>query len=767
MLDKMRNNKKIWFGIIAFQIVILALGAIVISRKQSAVEVNFTQDDLLYDSGEAGFYLDTSHDAYWNGWIATPDFVLPRGFYALEVECEYNGCGKVEVVYSDDKLNTDITGAINLSDSSALLSIFRTRYNNRNIKVLIRLTEDSESGDYILIRNIRIVTSPINLNILLYLFQAFGLFVIIDILLWIVCYRNCIDISEERKFHYEILFFLILILNIPLMTNYLTWAHDLTFHLTRIEGLKEELLNGSFPVRMQSFWLGGHGYPLSVFYGDIFLYIPVVFRILGMSVFNSYKIYVLLVNIGTVIISYHCFSKMSTAKIGLISTIVFSLNIYRLTDIYTRASVGEYTAIMFMPLVLYGMWSIYALPEESKEHNRSWLPLTVGCTGIFLSHVLSTEMVALFIILVLVVCCKKTFRKKTFLVLLKAAASMLVLNLWFLVPFLDYFMNANVAISEFRDSSVYFTKMGAFPAQLFMNTYHVDAGSSLISLGVAEDMPLTLGWASMLVLAGWLVCVNHNKRPGQKRTEEYFAVILCVLSLWMTLYCFPYLWLAENLSPLQMLFNRFEFPWRFFALAELFCAWLLCIILRVEWKKGAVKQIFVGVLLVVSLWQGISYMSDILNLRPPELYRDGFSTMHLAGGDYLPQGTDLEYIEEHVDELIYNEGFIEVSDWHRDKGAVEVVLINNGGDTEQVEVPVIFYKGYHAIVDNGDELEISAGTSNRISVSVPPGFAGDFRVEFREPWYWRVCEFISLITLLCLILWHHIRGVLQRYIKVH
>ena len=39
----------------------------------------------------------------------------------------------------------------------------------------------------------------------------------------------------------------------------------------------------------------------------------------------------------------------------------------------------EYTAIMFMPLVLYGMWRVYMLPEESKEHGRSWIPLTIGC----------------------------------------------------------------------------------------------------------------------------------------------------------------------------------------------------------------------------------------------------------------------------------------------------------------------------------------------------------------------------------------------------
>ena len=73
----------------------------------------------------------------------------------------------------------------------------------------------------------------------------------------------------------------------------------------------------------------------------------------------------------TVFLAYYCFSNMSSRKTGLICTAIYSLNIYRLVCLYTRAAIGEYTAMIFIPLVIYGMWKIYTLPEDSKEHNHN------------------------------------------------------------------------------------------------------------------------------------------------------------------------------------------------------------------------------------------------------------------------------------------------------------------------------------------------------------------------------------------------------------
>lgn len=79
MLHKIRFSKKIWLCIIIFE---LLFGGTVfyMLRQRPPVELVYTQDDLVYDSGEAGFYLDTS---YSEEYIFTPEFILSGGILYL------------------------------------------------------------------------------------------------------------------------------------------------------------------------------------------------------------------------------------------------------------------------------------------------------------------------------------------------------------------------------------------------------------------------------------------------------------------------------------------------------------------------------------------------------------------------------------------------------------------------------------------------------------------------------------------------------------
>ncbi len=761
MLHKIHFSKKIWLCIIIFE---LFFGGTVfyMLRQRPPVELIYTQDDLVYGSGESGFYLDTS---YSEKYIFTPEFILPRGeFYTLEAECESRGSARIEVVYSDGQVDSNVSDAVNLSNFSDLSCDFRVGYGNRTMQVRGRMGGDAAEGDYILLRNIRIVSSPVTVRNKLFHIAVF--FIVLDILLLGICCREHIRISEEIRSHIKILILLTVVISIPLMVNYLfNSAHDLRFHLTRIEGIKEELLNGNFPVKMQTYWLHGHGYPVSVFYGDILLYFPAILRYFGVSIQSAYHYYVLMINIGTVFISYYCFSKMHNAKTGLICTIVFSLNIFRLYDVYTRAAVGEYTAIMFMPLVLYGMWRVYMLPEESKEHGRSWIPLTIGCAGIFLSHMLSTVMTAFFMILTALILWKKTFRKKTFIALMKAAVLTLLLTIWFLVPFLDYMTSGTYVVNDISRYTPYRLELkGTFPAQLFMNSYSVMQSSTGTGTGAANDMPLTVGVASMLVLAGWFVfCCGKERDRGEKK-EEYLAVLLSVLCLGMTLYFFPYTLIADKFPIMAMTINSLQFSWRLYAVAGVLLVWLLCIILRKEWLAKKKKQVFAGVLVLIAFWQGLSYMSDVLNEASVcRIFQNGgLSTMDIVFGEYLiiDWGEDFEiadYTSHYEDRLTYEEDAVSVSDWHRDDGKVFVSLVNHSDQIQRVEVPLINYKGNHALTDTGDELQTTSGTANRVSVLIPEGYNGTIQVGFSEPWYWRLCEAISFVALVCLIIYPAIK----------
>lgn len=90
----------------------------------------------------------------------------------------------------------------------------------------------------------------------------------------------------------------VVISSLPLGVDYLTKGHDLLFHLSRIDGIKNGILSGQFPIKIYTNWLCGNGYAAGVYYGDMVLYFPALLRIAGFNCMQSYKIFVVLCNIA-------------------------------------------------------------------------------------------------------------------------------------------------------------------------------------------------------------------------------------------------------------------------------------------------------------------------------------------------------------------------------------------------------------------------------------------------------------------------------------
>lgn len=756
MLQKIKSQmsyKIFCLGVLIFEIVACGVLCFQYSKREH-IELNFTQDDLIYDSGESGFYLDKGYEAKY---ILTPRFTLPAGLYTLYAQCEYAGDIKVSVQHTDTQFDANISGDIDALYSGDVSYDFKVKYGDRPIQIQSKPGNDMEENEYILVRNIRIVQASSAFRN--YLFQIILFFILVDAIILLFFFREKLCHLGTGT-NIKILMLLIVFSSIPLMTNYLfKEPDDLQFHLMRIEGIKDGLLNGSFPVRIQPAWLNGHGYAVSVFYGDFFLYIPAILRVFGISMMTSYKCYVLFINTITILIAYYCFSKMSNSGNGIVCAIVYSLNMFRMHNLYSMIAVGEYTAITFIPLVIYGLWKVYTLPEESKEHRRSWITIAGGCTGIFLSHIISTEMTAVFVVLLVIILWKKTLRRRTLFVLAKAAAATVSLSLWFLVPFLDYMLNGTYVINSTKAYKPFTLEgRGIFPAQFFMVDYNVMGGASRSWGEAAASTPLTVGCAEIAVLAAWLfLCLGKKERSKSERKEEYLTVAFILLTFWMTTYLFPYTWLAERFPILQVPENSIQYPWRFYVITGAILVYLLCQILKKSWIGDKKKKLLVGLLIGLSVCQSLFYMSSCLKeSHSYRIYQGGMTSFCVIGGEYIPIDQEAsiilnEYMGAYVDQLTYEADAIQVEEWCRDRGAIEVSLNNGTEDICQVEVPLLLYKGYYAITDSGEELEISPGESYRISVAIPAGFSGSFRVAFREPWYWRVCEIISLLMLIGMV----------------
>lgn len=520
------------------------------------------------------------------------------------------------------------------------------------------------------------------------------------------------------------------------------------FHLIRIEGIAQGLKAGQFPVRMNSVFDDGYGYPVGVFYGDALLYFPALLRIIGFSVSTAYKLYIVFINLLTTVNAYYCGKQIFRRKgIALAIACAYVLASYRLVDIWGRAAVGEYTALTFLPLIALAVWKIYTEDVHSKTYKKNALLLSAGILGGVYTHVLSTEMMVLVVLGIAVVGWKKTFRKETLLVYVRAVAFTALGGAAFLVPFVDYYLNTATEIKTSAATTQYIQYGGAYLSDYIAFFRSVMGGNSSVS---AERMQLTPGLVLMgtLLAAGMMVITGHaNKRI---RILSIGAGIILLLGSNL----FPWNALAAS-SKIGNMLAAIQFPWRYIGFALIFLALLLGEVIRQGGAVGlwqtrkACRVVMVGTVLTLSLFVS-SFSTSCMSSR---IYYDTAELMQYTGGrqgsvngaEYLLTGTDIDSLNG---DITTENGTAEIV---RENG-VDMDLACNLEENAAIEIPRFHYPYYTATDDNGNELELTTGTNNKIKVLVPTAYSGEIHICWKEPIYWRVAELVSLLTVVVMIL---------------
>lgn len=540
--------------------------------------------------------------------------------------------------------------------------------------------------------------------------------------------------------------------SLPLMVGGIHRGHDIGFHLLRIEGIAEELRRLQFPVRMQSLWMDGYGYPVSIYYGDLLLYIPAVFRLLGFSLIVTYKIYIFFINAVTTANAYFCFEKIwNNRQIAMMTSLAYVTSGYRMVDIYVRAAVGEYSAMVFFPFIALSVYRVYTSKgDDKKEGYKNAFLLCLGMTGLIETHILSTEMTILILLLICIVLWKRTFRKKILLIYLLAIAEVLILNLYFIVPFLDYYCNVWANINVVTDATQVnrIQSAGAYWSQ-YVSFFHNIFGFS--SVNISERMQLSPG--PLLMFAPVLGIIVYIKN-GNKRTLFYMEFAL--LMLFFSSNIFPWNFLAEEFAVGNIL-TQIQFPWRYLSFAILFLALLLGESLKELFLMSQQKM---GKWLVAAFSTGIlmtccfigNYVRGAERIYSYEI--EGTNTCEIgAGEEYLLAGSNIGILSNEISGTVK-----EVNLVFRDGTYMELFVIV-GDEPGSVELPLFAYKGYCVVDEWGVEYKVGTGSNNRLQFELPAGYMGKIYVNFQSPWYWKVAEIISAVVVVSVLIFA------SRYVK--
>lgn len=568
--------------------------------------------------------------------------------------------------------------------------------------------------------------------------------------------------SVEKRGSVLCIGLIVLFACVPLMTNYLLSGQDLTFHLMRIEGLAEGLRQGQFPVKMQPVWLNDYGYPVSTMYGDLFLYVPAVLRIIGFSLQASYKIYLVMIQIITAINTYLCCKEIAEdRKLGVVGCFLYVFATNRMTNIYYRAAVGEYTALAFLPLVFLGLFYLLGEKERTKaEQKKVFFLLVMGYTFMLESHMLSFNIAIVFSIIYCLFHFKKFLQNFWFLV--KTALISIGLNLGFLVPMADYMISHDMKV-KYASQIENMQEHGLFLSQLFqMFRFPVSLSGNVMN-GVGGDMAIGIGLAYMLMLAlfVWeLCCCFWRKKKGLAnegmiQTEPVRIFVIFLLCLVMSCYFFP--WHAISKIPvLGSILTPYQFAWRFIGIAT-FLGVILTMYALKALEKLTDRTIKVAAIVVLGTLTliGSQYLmdnkvSDSTARTKVTSSASIYTAGAVANGEYLfVENSAMAIIDQQP--VPADETAVSITSYEKKNSRISMECENLTDEVQQVKVSFLDYKGFVATdKTTGEKLDTTCDEQHILTVLLPAGYQGTVQVCFRQPWYWRVAEIVSLAVLIAL-----------------
>lgn len=538
--------------------------------------------------------------------------------------------------------------------------------------------------------------------------------------------------------------------SLPLCTDYLLKGHDMDFHIARIWALAENIKAGNWIFPIQTEMANGYGYASPLFYGQIFFYIPAIIYILGAPIQICYQIYALAINIGTVLISYFCFKGITDdRKTGLIGSLVYSLSAYRIANVYLRSAAGEYTAMMFYPLIVYGFIRIYQ-KEASKINWKDCILVVLGLTGLIQSHILSCELAAIFIILFCIILIKKTFELRRFISLAGTALVTVGLNLAFILPFLVS-MGMDIRVREQEAEQI--QHYGTYLLQV-LGIFMTSSGDTVS--GMANEMPLALGFSLVLGTGLFLwCCMNKYKWNLQKDNRlktgtvcVAFTVVCIILSTEL----FPWDSLEEISPLLAKLLSVVQFPWRYLSIASVFATTATVIAIKIfkEHKDEMTSKLVVSGLVGFTLiCAGLFYMNFANTAQEYRVYGGADVEQDTVGGEYMITGTIEGYMRWRS--VKADLSCVGIAGYQSDHGNIAFVCDNASGTDQLVQIPILNYDNYHAYLDDGTEIKIENGENNRLGVIVPAEYSGTIRVSYEIPLLWKISYAVNAVFFIGII----------------
>ena len=457
-------------------------------------------------------------------------------------------------------------------------------------------------------------------------------------------------LKQKEILCYLIIFAVAIIVSLPLLKISLLGTGDTKLHLLRVLGLKNSIENSNFPYIIAPFYCNNFGYATNLFYPQLTTYLPYVLRLFTTSYESAMELFAFITIFLSGIFMYNFTKEICKNKIiSLISSIIYITFPYRFECIYERFAIGEFTALVFLPILFQGLYNL--INENSAKHYL----IVIGTVDLLLCHTITTVYAAIFCFIYILFNAKKFFKKDILKVCFIDLIFIIMITALFTIPLLEHKLSAEYTI--FDENRMRGTGVDVFDYSATFKQLLTDSGSD-------KTVSFIIGFPILFyVLLGIFAYKNIDEQ--NKKWYGIFG-ILSIVSLFMVTKLFPWLIMPKILTMIQ-------FSWRMLVFFNLFvspiCAINIYTILE-KTNKKTIKAIYIIIcVILLTSFTGLrfnEYIKEKTETGPKYakyeekiIEKPTISHMNI-NREYLPLKSDYDYMSSREDIVYVINGSCEI-----------------------------------------------------------------------------------------------------------
>ena len=534
----------------------------------------------------------------------------------------------------------------------------------------------------------------------------------------------------------------LIILSPFIMSKNLYTGIDMGFHLNRAYDLAENLKNGNIFPFITTYSFNHLGTQINMAYGLL----PVYPLAIGLILFKNPVIGIYfgigLIQVISALLSYYCSLKyFKNYQKAFFFALIYIYSIFNFSFMIGSFSFGEISATAFLPLIVYGTYSILYGKNE-------WWYLAMGMSLTFYSHLLSVLIYSSFVLVILILSViNNNFTVQKFKSFLYAIISTILMSSFYMVNFFTM-------LSDQKMSSTMVVNTTANEMKL----------SNIIIQSLDNEL-----FGTIFILIIIVALINWNKLSNNSK-------IIFILGSFFTCFVTPFFdffWKIIDKTPLKMI----QFPYRFLVLST-FCFTIVIVDVtttlinrsntsKVQLFKSSI--LICGLLLAALSWSTtfVRTKSNNVALTKPTL------SSQLPFNNYKVDATTFKYLTNYYYNGVGDTDYWPVksikSSYQKDKlkhnfaysgnkeilthpiaSSNKVTYILKTNNSGNLDLPFFYSKNLKVLV-NGKQYTYENSNRGTVKLVTLPKGLHTIRILYQPTIISRIAALLSIITFIYLI----------------